>query len=104
MSRPSEQSTSNGEPAVHSDSNTRTTCLLCSKPIESHCFEPYCSLKCAKRGIAKRYSLLRTFIDFESKYINPVIREEPPPLEVEKVEDSGDASSERSRKTKRWGL
>lgn len=104
MSRPSEQSTSEGEPTVRSDSNTPKTCLLCSKPIESRCFEPYCSLLCAKSGVAKRYSLLRTFIDFESKYINPVIREEPPPLEAEKVEESGDASSEKSKKSKKWVL
>lgn len=104
MSRPSEQSTSEGEPTVRSDSNTPKTCLLCSKPIESRCFEPYCSLLCAKSGVAKRYSLLRTFIDFESKYINPVIREEPPPLEAEKVEESGDTSSEKSKKSKKWVL
>ena len=53
-------------------------CIVCSSSFSSSVFSPYCSMKCAKDGVRKRYSLLRSFVDFESKYINPPEKQDLP--------------------------
>ena len=101
MSSTSEQNTSGGKLMVNNESKSPAACILCSKSLPNDTYAPYCSLKCAKSGVSRRYGLLRTFIDFETKYINKVTRVEPPPLEPEAVEGTSDTSGEKQKKSKK---
>lgn len=76
-------------------------CVLCSKPVVSDLFTPYCSLKCAREGVRRRYSLLSTFIDFESKYINPPKKGTVAPKSVQALDDASGAVEEKPKKLKR---
>ena len=83
------------------DLTTHQKCLLCSKPMTSDLFTPYCSLKCAKEGTKRRYSLLSTFIDFESKYIDPPKKPILPPKATQEPDDASGVNDNKPKKVKR---
>lgn len=49
----------------------------------------------------RRYSLLSTFIDFESKYINPPKKGTVAPKSVQALDDASGAVEEKPKKPKR---
>ena len=75
-------------------------CNICMKEASNGVFAPYCSYKCAREGTNRRYELLRTFIDFETKYIQPPKVESSVP--TSDVADMSSASaSKESKKPKK---
>ena len=76
-------------------------CLYCGKSYTDLLFAPYCSMKCAKTGIQKRYTLLRTFIDFEEKYINPPKKQETPLVIDSTPSKKGEESNPISKQEKK---
>lgn len=76
-------------------------CLYCKNTITNPIFAPYCSLGCAKSGTQKRYALLRNFINFESKYINPPKKPDKPQSTVVKGDKTEDNEKKDSKKQKK---
>ena len=76
-------------------------CLYCKTSYTRLIFAPYCSMKCSQKGIQKRYRLLRTFIDFESKYINPPEKPEKAKLSNVGEDEKGEEEGTKSKKQKK---
>ena len=76
-------------------------CVMCSNTLQNDLFLPYCSLSCARAGVSKRYGLLRVFIDFESKYVNPPKRVKKPLDAPSKQAEGTEATEEKHKKPKK---
>ena len=80
---------------------TTQNCALCSKPITDSVFSPFCSLTCAKSGTSRRYNLLLTFLDFETKYILPPRKEEAAKSSTKQEKSSENVSTKEPEEPKR---
>ena len=80
---------------------TTQHCVLCSNPITNAVFSPFCSMKCARSGTSRRYNLLLTFLDFETKYILPPQKEEAAKSSSKQEKSSEDISIKEPEKPKR---
>lgn len=101
MSTILEQKRDSDEQKDSNSSSQSRNCLYCGKSYTDLLFAPYCSMKCAKTGIQKRYTLLRTFIDFEEKYINPPKKQETPLVTDSKLSNKEDESNPVNKKEKK---
>lgn len=101
MSTILEQKRDSDEQKDSNSSPQSRNCLYCGKSYTDLLFAPYCSMKCAKTGIQKRYTLLRTFIDFEEKYINPPKKQETPLVTDSKLSNKEDESNPVNKKEKK---
>lgn len=101
MSTILEQKCDSDEQKDSNSSPQSRNCLYCGKSYTDLLFAPYCSMKCAKTGIQKRYTLLRTFIDFEEKYINPPKKQETPLVTDSKLSNKEDESNPVNKKEKK---
>ena len=101
MSTILEQKRDSDEQKDSNSSPQSRNCLYCGKSYTDLLFAPYCSMKCAKTGIQKRYTLLRTFIDFEEKYINPPKKQETPLVTDSKLSNKADESNPVNKKEKK---
>ena len=84
-----------------SASATTQCCALCSNPITDAVFSPFCSMKCARSGTSRRYDLLLTFLDFETKYILPPQKVEASKSVSKQEKLSEDIASKEPEKPKR---
>ena len=101
MSTILEQKRDSDEQKDSNSSPQSRNCLYCGKSYTDLLFAPYCSMKCAKTGIQKRYTLLRTFIDFEEKYIYPPKKQETPLVTDSKLSNKEDESNPVNKKEKK---
>ena len=84
-----------------SASATTQRCALCSNPITDAVISPFCSMKCARSGTSRRYDLLLTFLDFETKYILPPRKEEAAKSSTKQEKSSENVSTKEPEEPKR---
>ena len=90
-----------GETAKSSAPVALQRCNICMKEVSNGVFAPYCSYRCAREGTNRRYELLRTFIDFETKYILPPKKVESSVPASDVPDESSVPASKESKKPKR---
>lgn len=77
-------------------------CNICMKEVSNGVFAPYCSYKCAREELNQGdTNYFRTFIDFETKYIQPPKKVESSVPTSDVADMSSASASKESKKPKK---